>query len=235
MEEQPFYKTDSDFAEELCLGKKELRNAKAKLKKLGIIKTFCKDWPAKTYYLLDESILLAKISSLPKRAKLNCPKRPNLIVRKSQTILAEKDKLYNRDNTQTTTEIKNFSQKGLSSRRPDQEQERAYRLLLRYGVDRKVATAIVFEQLTPPESIEEAVKNGLVKEKYEKGFILKPGYIVEALNTARRESKVIGPTKKSKALKRVLSEKQKNRGSPPISQTEFEKRKKKQLAAIAAN
>ena len=74
-------------------------------------------------------------------------------------------------------------------------------MLLQYGIHAKTAQAIVYEQYTPVESIEEVIKNGLAKQKYEPGFVLQPGYIVEALNRARGEGKVVGPTKNSHKLK----------------------------------
>ena len=74
-----------------------------------------------------------------------------------------------------------YSQKGLSK---TEDQERGYSLLLRYGIHAKTAKAIIYEQHTPAESIEEVIKNGLAKQLKEPGWILQPGYIVEALNRA---------------------------------------------------
>ncbi|GAH43989.1 unnamed protein product, partial [marine sediment metagenome] len=40
-------------------------------------------------------------------------------------------------------------------------------LLRRYGVDVEVARAIVYDQHTPLESIQNVIKNGLAKEVFE--------------------------------------------------------------------
>jgi hypothetical protein len=113
-------------------------------------------------------------------------------------------------------------------------QDQAYHLLLRYGVDHKVAQSIVYEQQTPPESIQEAVTNGLAKHKYESGFVITPGYIVAALNGARKEGKVVSPTKKSKVLKAHIDRLFKNKTRKPMSKGEFTQRKETQKKLLAA-
>jgi len=110
--------------------------------------------------------------------------------------------------------------------------DEVYRLLLHYGVNQKVAKSIVFEKKTPPESIREAVKNGLSKAKYEKGFVLKPGYIIAALNAARKEGKMVKPTKNSKALKRELNCLNRHKNHVPLSQDEFGRRQRQEIAKI---
>ena len=86
MEEKEFWKTDKDLTEELTMGQKELKNAKAKLKKLGIIRTVLKGVPCRTFYRLEESTLLAQISSMAEKANLDKPKGPNLIGRNGPAI-----------------------------------------------------------------------------------------------------------------------------------------------------
>jgi hypothetical protein len=84
-EEKEFYKTDRELTDELALGMKELKNAKAKLKKLKIISMIRKGVPCKTFYKLNETALLAQISSCAERAELVRPKGPNWLGRKGPT------------------------------------------------------------------------------------------------------------------------------------------------------
>jgi len=215
--ESEFYKTDSAFADELAMGARELRNAKAKLKKLGIISTIRKGVPCRTFYKLEESALLAQISSWAEKAKLVGPKKPNLIGRKSQTIT---------DNTTKTTtdKDKDFSSGDLSKANA---QDRGYHLLISQGVNQKVARSIVYEQHTPLQSIEETIKNGLAKQKAERNFTLESGYIVAALNGARKEGKTVTSTKASRAFKREIENQQKPRIHP--TKEEVAERKQKLL------
>lgn len=83
--EKEFYKTDNELIDELALGVKELRNAKAKLKKLKIIGMIRKGVPCKTFYKLNETALLTQISSCAERAELVVPKGPNWLGRKGPT------------------------------------------------------------------------------------------------------------------------------------------------------
>ena len=50
---RPFYKTDEEFADELCMTKKEVRGAKEYIKKLPFIKTKMVGVPPKTQYHVD--------------------------------------------------------------------------------------------------------------------------------------------------------------------------------------
>jgi len=98
MEHQDFYKTDKDFCNELSIGMKEFRNSKAKLVKLGLVETYLKGVPAKTYYKVNRDVLLDMISSLAQRDKLDCPKGTNKNSPKGQTI-------YTENTTKITTDI----------------------------------------------------------------------------------------------------------------------------------
>lgn len=89
MKHQDFYKTDKDFCNELSIGMKEFRNSKAKLVKLGLVETYLKGVPAKTYYKVNRDALLDMISSLAQRDKLDCPKGTNKNGPKGQTIYTE--------------------------------------------------------------------------------------------------------------------------------------------------
>lgn len=123
----------------------------------------------------------------------------------------------------------NFSSGNLSKA---DAQDRGYQLLIQQGVDRKVARAIVYDHHTPLQSIEETIKNGLAKQKDEKNFTLEPGYIVAALNGARKEGKIVTSTKTSRAFKREIENRQKPRAH--LTKGEFAERKRKQLKRLAA-
>ncbi len=117
---------------------------------------------------------------------------------------------------------------------PELSQDWAYRLLRQYGVAEKRSKALIYEQLVPPESIEEAVKNGLAKQNHQKDFVLTPGYIVAALNGARKEGKTVKPTRASKALQSKLRRRERRKTRPPMGPEEFEKKREKQLERLAA-
>lgn len=104
--------------------------------------------------------------------------------------------------------------------------EKAYLLLRQYGISQKTANAIVFEQSVPPEMIEEVIKNGIAKQKFEPEFKLKSGYIIASINGARREGKIVRPTKYSKTLKKIIDEK--NRPQKRLSPEEFQTKREKQ-------
>jgi hypothetical protein len=107
MDEKEFYKTDNDWCEELYIGFKEFRLAKKKLQNIEIdgkklIEIIVKGVPAKTYYKVNIAILVNKISSMAKKAKLEWPKRPNKNGQKGQSIYKE-----TKTTTKTTTGEKN--------------------------------------------------------------------------------------------------------------------------------
>lgn len=89
MKHEDFYKTDKDFCNELSIGMKEFRNSKSKLIKLGLIETYLKGVPAKTYYKVNRDALLLMLSSLAQRDKLDWPKGINKNSQKGQTIYTE--------------------------------------------------------------------------------------------------------------------------------------------------
>ncbi len=91
-------------------------------------------------------------------------------------------------------EKENFSRKGLSVIKK-REEENVYSLLLRFGVEQKVARRMAFEQHHPLESVENAIKNGLTKKITEPAFVFSAGYIIAALNQAANEAKLVTPSK----------------------------------------
>ena len=223
--EREFYKTDKAFRDELAMSHKEFKTAKSKLKKLKLITTAIRGVPRKTFYRLEESALLAQISNWAERDQLNGPKGTIQKVRKVPTITDNTQRLQQR-------KISRSSKADLSSKQT--EQQTGMSLLLSRGIDEKVARSIVYEHHTPLSSIEEVIKNGLAKEnnaqKTGGNFRLAPGYIVKALNQARNEGKEIGPTKLSKKLSaKIKSSKEPYK---PLSKIEFDKSRKRQLAAL---
>ncbi len=73
------------------------------------------------------------------------------------------------------------------------------------GVSMTIARRIIYDDKTPPESIFNVIQNGLARqwqsEKAGGKWVLKPGYIVKALQQASKEGKIIKPTKASIKLK----------------------------------
>jgi hypothetical protein len=151
---------------------------------------------------------------------------------KSQAPIGKNAYHNNKDNTTLNIkDNKNTPQKADLS--PKDQQHYACTLLMRYGVDLEVARSIVYDHHTPLSSIEETIKNGLAKEEKSEGkFVLEAGYIVKALNTARSEGKLVGPTKSSKQLiAKIAASKTKH---IPLQPKEFEKRKRRNMTALSA-
>lgn len=167
------------------------------------------------------------------------PMDKNVHTLKTKMSIPTDKKVHHNTKDNTTlniTDNKKSSQKtDLSSK--EKEQHYACTLLMRYGVDLEVARSIVYDQHTPLTSIEETIKNGLAKEEKAQRtggkFVLEAGYIVKALNTARSEGKLVGPTKSSKQLiaKLVASK----TTHTPLEQKEFDKRKRRGIAALNAS
>lgn len=94
--EKPFYKTDGEWLNELGFGLYELRAAKARLVSKGLILAQRKTMPAKTFYTLKETALLAQIASYGKKHQLkktalsarnpSCGKNPQLLEQRLQQI-----------------------------------------------------------------------------------------------------------------------------------------------------
>lgn len=141
--------------------------------------------------------------------------------------------LNNKDNTTkkiTSNRGKGSLENSLSSKQ-DKRKHHAITLLTWHGVDQEVARKIVYDQHVPLESIEEVIKNGLAKEQSSGGeFVLEAGYVVKALNQARHEGKVIGPTRASKKLSAKLKARKKK--TKPMSPKEFQEKKRRDVAAL---
>lgn len=129
---------------------------------------------------------------------------------------------------------------GLSGSRPvaslPDPQERAVQRLTGHGVHQTVAAAIVYEQHHPPDSIDQAIDNALLRQAQHRqsgSDRLKPfrlaAYIVGSLNQARREAHVVKPSQlfaRAKALHR--------RRQPwaPLPAGDFEERRRRCIAQL---
>ena len=146
-----------------------------------------------------------------------------------------KSKQNNTDKSQKNTKdkiINDFPSVPLSSQALDEQQEQDYHLLVKFGVSPSVADNLIFNQATPRSSIEQTIKNGLAKAVYTAGFTLEAGYIVQTLNKARKESKIVGTTKLVRRMDRKFREPQTKR--IPLTPEEFEDSRRKMKAALAS-
>lgn len=155
---------------------------------------------------------------------------------KPTTPIAETDQPITDVTTDKSTDektdksVKNFSSVPLSSPISDEQQSR--RLLIGFGVSPSVADNLIFNQATPLSSIEQAIKNGLAKAVYTASFVLEASYIVQTLNKARREGKIVKPTKSFHRMDREFTKPQMKQ--TPLSPEQFERRRQKMKAALAS-
>lgn len=209
------------------LTQKQVRNALQILLDNGVIlkgnynkrKNVRTSW----YAFSDENTFAPEGKCSCPRGQMELPQRADGIAPQGKSN-TDKDK----STDEKTDKPKIFQKEDLSSK---DSRHSAFSLLLRYGVDSTVANSIVFDQNTPPASIIEVVKNGLAKEVSTGGeFTIGPGYIVKALNQARSEGKVVGPTKISRELGAKL--RTRTRKHEPLSKAECQKRVSRQKAAL---
>ncbi len=93
MQHREFYKTDKDFSEELSMGLSELKNAKKRLIKIGLVDVVRRGIPAKTHYKLNLAKLADVITTFVKKT--------NTVSRKTQNKINQKI-TTNTDTTQNT-------------------------------------------------------------------------------------------------------------------------------------
>jgi hypothetical protein len=124
--------------------------------------------------------------------------------------------------------------------------EAAYHELVNVRIHEKVARPLAFDDKHPFESVVQAINNAQilraqfwersVKAGQPRQKFSVPGYVVNALNGARREGKIVGTTKlfrdtamRSRAIKiaKAISAKRK-----PLSEAEFEARRRKAIRAL---
>ena len=88
-----FYKTDSDFEQELHLTPKQFRRVKTELKSLPFLKITVEQIPAKTFYDVDYETLAALIGQIrtpPKGGTVPAPKGGTVPAQKGGTVPAQK-------------------------------------------------------------------------------------------------------------------------------------------------
>ena len=112
-------------------------------------------------------------------------------------------------------------------------QDQAYSLLLRFGVHRKVAWPIVYDQKTPPESVRNAVQNALSRKAWLKltdpfraNHFKTAGYIIASLNKARSETHLVRPSIRNLNIEKLKTP------YKPLSKEDFEKRRQEQLQRL---
>jgi len=115
MREREFYKTDQEFADELSMGVYELRGAREKLVKAGLISTMRKGLPRKMHYVVHEDRLVALITSVRKT--------PTLVFDKTEDCSEEKPHTPVQETThETTHEITKMATASLVKSDPLDEQ-----------------------------------------------------------------------------------------------------------------
>ena len=118
--------------------------------------------------------------------------------------------------------------------------------LVNVGIHEKVARPMAFEQNHPPESVAQAINNAQIlraqkwkpaeEARQPRPKFSVPGYVVNALNGARREGKIVGTTKlfrSAAAMSRAIKIAKARRGRrPPLSDTEIADRVRKWKRAL---
>jgi hypothetical protein len=97
MKHKEFYKTDNVILQEIHLGPTELRNAKAKLINLNLIKITRKNIPAKSYYKINTNEIINQILSYSKTTQQVMPKQQDKPYLNNSTI-------YTKNNIENNTE-----------------------------------------------------------------------------------------------------------------------------------
>jgi len=141
-----------------------------------------------------------------------------------------------------------FQPGGLSASHSEHlsQAQSAYSELVGCGVHEKAARPMAFEQNHPPESVVQAINNALIlraqkwKRCLDAGLPRQkfsvPGYVVNALNGARREGKIVGTTRlfrEAGAMSRTLKMAKARRGRyKPPSTAEIAARVRKAKRAL---
>src|SRR5574343_546479 len=105
-----FYKTDSDFEQELHLTPKQFRRVKTELKSLPFLKITVEQIPAKTFYDVDYEALAALIGQIrtpPKGGTVPAQKGGTVPAQKGGTVPAQKGETITENTTENTTENNN--------------------------------------------------------------------------------------------------------------------------------
>lgn len=144
-------------------------------------------------------------------------------------------KINNSSDSKRTGAVQKVRPAGLSRCRdaenPDSPQEKAVRRLVRHGVHQAVAAAIAYDQHHPPDSIDQAIDNAIVRQASHRQAGLDrlkpfsvPAYIVGALNQARREAHVVKP---STAFDRAQARHERRKAWTPLPAYDFEERRRR--------
>lgn len=128
------------------------------------------------------------------------------------------------------------------------EPERVYRLLTDRGVAPKVARPMAFEQFVPWESADHAIWNGEIlrnsqwQEDMRAGLPKRrfnlPGYIVQAVNGARHEGKIVKETelfrevRRERAAHKKAEARRKDRQPPSLEECEKRRRAMKKALGV---
>lgn len=105
-----FYKTESEWEEEIGLSAKEVRTARKNLAAIGLLNEVRKGVPAKMHFSVDTELLLdflsgeKAVSVLPKEHNKSCPKGTTGSTQKAQQVLPKRSHKSDRNGT-TITEI----------------------------------------------------------------------------------------------------------------------------------
>jgi biotin operon repressor len=119
---------------------------------------------------------------------------------------------------------------------PQERREQAVHRLVGHGVHRTVATAIVFDQHHPPDSVQAAIDNAILRQALHrakgldrlKPFNL-PGYIVGSLNRARKEAHVV---KASTLLEQARARHEQRQAWSPLPADDFEERRRRCIEGL---
>lgn len=104
--------------------------------------------------------------------------------------------------------------------------KQAYQLLRRHKISQRIALRLASEHELP--QIEQVIKNGIAKQFHSDptgknpSFTLQPGWIIKALENAKREGKTIAPTVECRDLEDKL---QRRKNYQPAGPEEIEHRK----------
>src|SRR5574343_1509082 len=105
-----FYKTDSDFEQELHLTPNQFRRVKTELKSLPFLKITVEQIPAKTFYDVDYEALASLIGQIRTHQKgetVPAQKGETVPAQKGETVPAQKGETITENTTENTTENNN--------------------------------------------------------------------------------------------------------------------------------
>ncbi len=150
-------------------------------------------------------------------------------------------KINNSEDSKRTEPRRQISPGGLSPscrpvESPPSAEERACRRLVAHGVHPTVADAILFRQHHPPDSVEQAIDNAILRQAVHRAkglHRLKPfslaAYIVGSLNRARQEAHVVKP---STLLEQARARHEQRQAWTPLPADDFEERRRRCIEGL---